>query len=276
MKTLDASLKTKREIEWEEVEQLILLYQKGFEDASFKEASLEAANELIARFSPLFVKYLKILNGGEINFYDLETKCFVFSFIDQSMRSKFPSNKKNIIYRFRFVIKTYGTLKQDEILSDIHEIFFRIAKRYKQVGRNFCGYLYNVFYHEMSRHIKKHIENPLNIPYRMNELIEQRTENCSEIEDYLSDFHEKQEVLDFDWISGKDCDDVFSSLSVLDRKILMAYYIDDQNDKQIAQSFGIHINTVNQRRRKALYEVLNKMPNRENLSIKRSRKVSKK
>lgn len=276
MKIDNHFIKANRELEWGEIEKLVFTFQQGFRDPILSEASKDAAEELIQRFSPLFCKYLRILNGGEINFYDKDTKIFVFSFVEKDLRKGFPLNKKEIIYRFRFVVKTYGALEEAEMLSDMHEIFLKIAKRYQDKGRHFCAYLYNVFHYEMSRHIKKYIENPLNIPYRNDQLNDKDQNSQISIDYYIDDYYEKQEVLGINWINGTECDKIFETLSPLDRKILIAYYIEDKNDKQIAQLFGIHMNTINQRRKKALVEILNRMPNSEELYIKRSRKVSKK
>lgn len=269
--------KSKREIEWEEVENLVMVYQERFTDDSEKVAqnSQAAAAELIERFQPLFNKYLKIIKRSDINLFDPETKSFVFSFIDKQTRILFPSNKKEIAYKFKFVVKTYGMLSDNEILSDQYEIFMKLLKRYKQMGRSFCGYLYNVFFHEMSRLIKKFIANPINIAYKLSSYSE-----CKEfsdpyelIEDLLIDYYDKKEVLYLEWVNGIDCEPVFESLTITDRKILMEYYINEQNDKQISENFGIHINTVNQKRRKALFKLLSAMPDNHNLEIVRSRKT---
>lgn len=259
--------KSNREIQWEKIEQDILTYQKTFSDQKSKECE-EAAERLIEKFTPLFTKYLKVIKRGEINFRDQETKRFVFSFISKDLRKDFPNTKKEIIYRFNFIVKTYGELDECEILSDIYEIFFRIAKRYKQMNRSFCGYVYNVFYHEMSRHIKKFIQNPINVHYR----IYGYNDNIV-AEDNLED---EENLLSLNWINGISCSDIFKKLSAIDRKILLWYYYNDQNDQQISEALSIHINTVNQRRRKSTKKILDAMPHNEKLTIKRRRKTNKK
>ena len=58
--TNEEDLLTQREREWNEVEDLILIYQKQFisDDEETLIASKEAADELLERFSPLFKKWL--------------------------------------------------------------------------------------------------------------------------------------------------------------------------------------------------------------------------
>ena len=96
--------KSKREIEWAEVEALVMTYQARFtnNDKAVIKASQDAAQELVIRFQPLFTKYLRVIKKCDVNFFDAETKAFVFSFIDKPTRALFPENKKDIIYKFKF------------------------------------------------------------------------------------------------------------------------------------------------------------------------------
>jgi DNA-directed RNA polymerase specialized sigma24 family protein len=57
--------------------------------------------------------------------------------------------------------------------------------------------------------------------------------------------------------------------------VLIKYYLEDWNDRQIAESLGAHINTVNQKRRDAVELLCEELGmNKDN--IKRSRKSGKK
>lgn len=279
---------TQREKEWGEVEDLVLTYQKQFEGtATLKEkrAAEAASEELLRRFSPLFKKYLSLLQTGQIDYFDSETKLFVFSFIeDATLQKALKRQKQRVEYkteiqkRFKFVIETYGSLTEDEILMDLQMIFFIIAKRYKQMGRSFCGYLYHTYRHEVSRHIKKFIKNPINIPYKILEY-----EECvnGDIDDsfeksYEDKYYEDSTgIPDIGWMSGQDCSDLFKDLNPIDRKILIKYYLEEWNDRQISEAFGIHINTVNQKRRFAVQKIAAKL-DIEGDDIKRNRRSGKK
>ena len=74
---------------------------------------------------------------------------------------------------------------------------------------------------------------------------------------------------------GNNCSDMFSNLTPLDRKILIKYYLEEWKDKQIADHFGMHINTVNQRRRCAAKKIAENL-DIELENIKRTRKSGKK
>jgi DNA-directed RNA polymerase specialized sigma24 family protein len=254
--------------EWQEVEDLIIQYQKQFDEQADDQTKLQsqlAAEELLKRFAPIFRKYLVLLTTGQIDFDDKEMKLFVCSFIEDVSLQKALKRKKQVakyraaIYkRFNFIQQTYGSLPNSEIIGDLQTIFLVIARRYKQMGRSFCAYLYNAYRHEVSRHIKKFIKNPLNITYKnlgyedcMNGI-----EDANIDKSYEDNYYEDNTgIPDLSWISGQNCSDMFSELSIIDRKILIKYYLEEWNDRQISEEFGIHINTVNQKRRLAVQKV---------------------
>lgn len=279
---------TQREKEWDEVEQLVLTYQKQFEENApthIVKESQDAAEELLKRFSPLFKKYLVLLQTGQIDYNDIETKLFVCSFIEDIRLQKALKRTKqkyeykaDISKRFKFVIETYGTAPEDEIMMDLKMIFLVIAKRYKQIGRTFCGYLYNAYRHEVSRHIKKYIKNPINIPYKILEFEEcVNGEIDKSIEaSYEDKYYENSTgIPDINWMLGRDCSELFVELNPIDRKILIKYYLEEWNDRQISEAFGIHINTVNQKRRLAVQKIAAKL-SIQNEDIKRNRRSGKK
>lgn len=279
---------TQREREWKEIEDLIMIFQKQFEkDASSNAVrrSQDAAEELLKRFSPLIKKYCTLLHTGNIDWMDQEMKSFVRSFIEDDKlqralkRPKQSSEyREDIRKRFKFIVETYGSIPEEEILIDMQTIFLVIAKRYKQMGRSFCGYLYNSYKHEVSRHIKKYIRNPINIPYKVLEYEECANGNIdSNLEkSYEDNYYENNTgIPDMNWLLGKDCSDIFADLTVIDRKIFIKYYLEEWNDRQISEAFGIHINTVNQKRRLAVQKVANHI-GIEIQDIKRNRRSGKK
>ncbi|WP_025115958.1 RNA polymerase sigma factor [Lysinibacillus fusiformis] len=274
--------------EWSFIEELVMLYQSQFEKNASYEATLkaqEAINELIIKFNPLFKKYIILLKTGQINFKDQEMKQFVYSFLDDNKlkaelkKHKQKSEVKKEIYdRFNFIKETYGFLDEEEILIDLQVIFMTVARRYQQMGRSFCGYLYNCFRYEVYRHIKKFLKNPINIPYRHTQFEDYMKfiEEPSFEENYEDHFYEDNlGIPDLNWIQGETCSDNFKGLSVQERKIVVKYYLEDWNDRQISEEFGIHINTVNQKRRCATMKIAKEL-GLEVSEIKRNRKSGKK
>ena len=240
---------------------------------------------LIRKFDPLIKKYLTLIKTAQINFDDSEMKRFVNSFIgDNSLKMALKRDRQTakfrhpILLKFNFVKETYGALSEEVITTDLQMLLLVLAKRYKQVGKNFCAYVYNVYCYEVSRHIKKFIKDPSNIHYRnvpyedfMQIYSDMNIEECA-FEDKV--YENNVGIPDLSWISGMNCSDVFQNLEPLERKLLIKYYLEDYNDRQIAEEFGMHINTVNQKRRRAVLKLAHNNGVDEK-NIKRSRKSGK-
>lgn len=167
----------KKKEEWDEIENLVLDFQKQFSEEDIDKDNIQyakiCADLLVSKFTPLFRKYLMLLKHTHIDFTDREMKEFIALFIDNYelkkalLRKKINSTNRNEVYlKFNFVIETYGKACEEDIISDLHMCFLILAKRYKPIGKNFCAYVYNSYRHEVARHIKKYIKNPLNIQYK--------------------------------------------------------------------------------------------------------------
>lgn len=279
-----------RQSDWDEIEAAVIVYQSQFAEDVDKSTfdyneTRKAADIILDKMSPLLKKYVTLLKTGQINWDDKEMKLFVCNFMESPSLQRALQRKKQkatyrarIYTRFNFVKETYGALENEEILLDLQTLLLIMAKRYKQVGRSFCSYIYNSFRYEVSRHIKKFTQNPLNITYKNLEY-----EDCINGEtDYAIDssyedsyYEDLTGIPNSSWMTGENCSDIFSNLTPLDRKILVKYYLEEWKDKQIADFFGMHINTVNQRRRSAAKKIAENL-NIDLDSIKRTRKSGKK
>lgn len=274
--------------DWDEIEDAVMLYKKQFqENPSSEDLSVgkNAAARILDKFSPLLKKYTTLLKSGQIDWNDKEMKLFISNFIDDtSLQRALQRKKQKAEYRsqiyasFNFVKETYGELPEEEILLDLQTLILTMAQRYKQVGRNFCSYIYNCFRFEVARHINKFIRNPLNISYK-NLAYEDciNGESDYNIEQSYEDnyYEDLTGIPNSSWILGENCSEAFANLTPLDRKILVKYYLEEWKDKQIADHFGMHINTVNQRRRSAAKKIAQNI-NINNDNIKRTRRSGKK
>lgn len=274
--------------DWDEIEDAVMLYKKQFQENPSSEdlsAGKNAAARILDKFSPLLKKYTTLLKSGQIDWNDKEMKLFISNFIDDtSLQRALQRKKQKAEYRsqiyasFNFVKETYGELPEEEILLDLQTLILTMAQRYKQVGRNFCSYIYNCFRFEVARHINKFIRNPLNISYK-NLAYEDciNGESDYNIEQSYEDnyYEDLTGIPNSSWILGENCSEAFANLTPLDRKILVKYYLEEWKDKQIADHFGMHINTVNQRRRSAAKKIAQNI-NINNDNIKRTRRSGKK
>lgn len=285
---LDQDVLRERQEEWKDIEELVFNYKKQFEDLATmqeKRIAKESADILLQRFLPLFKKYILLLKTGQIDFNDSDVKLFVGTFIDdprlhRALKRQKSKNeyKANIYKKFGFVLETYGKIPEDEMLVDMELLLLILAKRYKQIGKNFCAYVHTCFRYEVSRHIKKYIKNPLNIAYKLSSYEDKNNGlEDNEIGIIHEDLYYESEdgIPDLLWIAGKTCGDVFNILNSLERKIIVKYYSEELNDKQIGEQLGLHINIVNQKRRQAVSKIAAAM-NIDLAHVKRSRHSEKK
>lgn len=274
--------------EWADIENCVNLYKKQFEPGATDDdikISKEAAGELVTRFNPLFKKYIMLFKTGQIDFKDSDIKTFISTFIDDPRlhralkRQKSRAEYRSDIYkRFGFIIETYGQLSEEDILIDLQMLLLVLAKRYRHVGKNFCAYVHNCFRYEVSRHIKKYIKNPINITYKnVSYEITELGFKDGDMDSIHEDVYYEPEngIPNGTWINGETCSELFGILNPLERKIVVKYYAEEYNDKQIADSLGLHINTVNQKRRQAV-ATLASVLNIDLNSVKRNRHSGRK
>ena len=227
-----------------------------------REQAVNPAFELLERFSPLFKKYLALIKHNQIDFNDMEQKSFVSLFMDDKIlrrmlnRKVTPNSYKSDIYqKSNFIKETYGVNNEEDIVYDLYICFLNVARRYKQIGKNFCAYLYNVYKHEVARFIKAYIKNPLSIPYKnfQYEDFINGSEDALIMEEQESSYYESLTGLpDISWVLGETCSNDFLFLTPLQRKIIVKYYLEDWSDRQIAESMGIQTSSINSKRREAL------------------------
>ena len=260
--------------EWRIIEEIVMTYkgiEKGYNDYQEEEIivvplnSKEAANELIERFHPLMNKYIKLIKSGQINWSDMNIKKFVGTFIDDKglkralwrERQK-PEYRNMIAQNFNFVVETAGQMPEEEMLLEFQIIILTLAKRYKKTNRNFCAYVNNCFFYEVSRWIKNYQKNPMNIHYRQvnfEDYIGIEEDFSIAIDDKF--YENSMGIPDHNWIQGKSCSEMFKTLDNLERKIIIKYYLEDWNDKLISTEFSLHMNTINQKRNSAIKKIAN-------------------
>jgi hypothetical protein len=262
-----------RQNEWEVIDQLVYTYQEQFKTdkeitQEIKKESEKAAAILIETFYPFLKKYLTVIKTGQINFDNPEQRLFILLFMDDAKlksalysKNKIDKNTKAaIFYKFNFIKETYGHNDEEEIMTDLQMLFLILAKRYKYANRSFPCYVYNVFRFEVARHIEKFTRNPVNIHYRNLSYEELNDIGASILSKHFTEpeiieeqiYLNESGVPDVSWIQGLNCSEIFSELNPLERKLLIKYYIERYNDKQIAKEYNLHINTCNIRRHKAV------------------------
>ena len=265
--------------EWNEIEDLVMQYQNNLDKD--KETCKTATNELLIRFMPLFKKYILLIKHNQLDFEDMEQKSFTSLFIEDKIlrrmlnRKVTPVKYKSDIYqKSNFIKETYGTNSEEDILYDLYICFLNVAKRYKQVGKNFCAYVHNVYKYEVARFIKAYIKNPLSVPYKNFQYEDyiNGQEDIAFAEEQKNSYYEFMTGLpDISWVLGETCASEFSFLSSLQRKLLVKYYLEDWSDRQIAESLGVQTSSINGKRREAV-NILCEIYEIDPSSLKRIRK----
>lgn len=280
-KALDLT-EEERLIQWNEVEDLVLTYQEYLNHPIDGCKSQDAADILLQKFSPLFKSYITTIKYNQIDWTSSDQKQFVIQFLGSSDLKRAMGRKKvNSEYRariyeaFNFIVMTYGSLNEEDILADLYMCFLILMKRYKQTGKNFCAYVANSYHYEVSRHIKKQTSNPLVVGYR-NCVYEDTINGDTEMASYEDSYYELATgIPDFTWIKGDTCSDLFNDLTPLQRKMLIEYYLEDYNDNQISLHTATNIGTVNSKRRCAISTLSEKLDINKN-EIPRQRKSGRK
>jgi hypothetical protein len=288
---------------WQEIDDAVMEYQKQFkysikestgkrvcdgfnENASkeIKENANKAALKLVMSFKPMIKKYISLFKTGQINFNDQEQKIFVSLFLESSFIKKCLWNKNiskdikdQITAKFNFICEGYGKQDKENIEADLSEMVLYLAQRYNNVGKNFCTFLYHSFNYTVARKIVKPYQKEiLNFHYKKMPYEEFALSNATYDTVYEDEVYEDENgVPDLSWVKGDTCSDIFSMFTPEERNILSKYYLAGWNDSQIAESIGMHINTVNTKRRKCL-EKLAAKKGIDVSTIKRNRRSGKK
>lgn len=248
--------------EWNEIEDLVIQYQTYLNDPVDSQKSKDAADILLQRFSPLFKSYITLIKYNQIDWNSKEQKMFIYQFMeDKSLkralnRRKTSSDFKAKIYHtFNFVKSTYGELPEEDILADLYVCFLTLMKRYKQKGKNFCAYVANSYHFEVARYIKRQTSNPLVVNYKncqYEDIINGKSSNDYDIIIEDNYYESIMGLPDYTWINGDTCSSLFSDFTPYQRKILIKYYLEDYNDRQISELFGTNIGVINSKRRNAV------------------------
>lgn len=159
----------------------------------------------------------------------------------------------------------FECIPEEDLKHELYVIFLRLLDRYQPNGKLFGSYLCTAFIFELSRYIKKIIKNP--ITFENNIHYNDMFNTCNSGDDFIiRNSTEFDEILncydevDFDdsWVLGISCSEEFLCLTPLERIILVKYYIEGMNDREIANAIGINRNIANQKRRTALEKIKKK------------------
>ena len=243
---------------YEQIENLVKRYQGG--------ECEEAGNQLIEMFAPLFNKYIKIIKKGVLDFSDYESRHFISLFIaDQKVRAglkrHFQSKKtREVAYKALYIINSaHNQIFEEDLYHDFIVIFLKSVHKYK-VDKGFCAYIAASFPYEVSRLVKKVLQNPISTAVigdfddELFKTVAKSSCNVVNLDEKL--VSNNTEELSNSWIYGLTCGDPFEDLLPLERLILKLYYLDNMTETEIANKLGFHRNSIWLKRRAAVEKVM--------------------
>lgn len=227
----------------QEIEQLVLAYQKG---------SREAALQLLDYYEPYFKKLLQVLTPvhtviGEdgkkrkirsvFQISDREQRNFVRCFVKYKetrknvhMYAKSEFIRKVLYITVSDIRKRFALYEEDDIRNEINELFLWMAKRHHKPG--FKSYIKNFFHLNLYKRLRKWNNDPYfdkRIPFDEEQIEVEEPDLFDSIEwdkpeiPYFIQTHE-QTYYDENWINGYGCGEIFEKFTPFERRVLKLYY----------------------------------------------------
>jgi hypothetical protein len=268
--------------EYKLIEELVMKYKEPDNRQQY-------AQELLQRFELLVYRYANIIFRGWIDFnHDTDIKFLRLFIEDEVLRNKLKAKKLSfpereaIKYNLRMAkLSKYKNESYDSVVVDIQIRLLDLARRYEDVGKNFCAYVSFLMPFELHRMLFKSMRSPLSVLPIIEDNeevfsdIHQSESYCkvNQIDILLETFDEDKTSPFLKLITGIDGSEHFNQLTERMKLILVNYFIKNCNDQQIADSLCMHINTVNTEKRKAL-AMLSKSLNREYIRTRKSGKLT--
>jgi DNA-directed RNA polymerase specialized sigma24 family protein len=250
------------------VDELVFMYQDGDEMAGLEILDRYGFHYDGRDFTKYAGKYFKLLRRGTFNFKDKDSRAFIRCFTsDKELSEKlvpFYQYKETISATYELINKIVWQLKpisDEEIKQELSFLFLKQVKKFKKISINidFSGYLYNSYGFKVKNWIKK-IRTPKEPYMHMYDEVMSFAEDVYvgdegdyEVNEYLyaaSPIIEVDEEIGNSWVRGLSCGDEFKDLTPLQRLIIKLHDYDGMTDGKIAESLGIHINTIFRQRKK--------------------------
>lgn len=219
-------------------------------------------------------KYYDLLLYGKINLRDKDTRRFLQLYMkEKHLREKLTYHYQDYVGALAaqeaadYLQNKATVLERDELLQELLLLFLETVHAYKKQDKqiDFSGYLYNSYRYKVFHYLRKKVfkfdvlQDAERIDY-VDEEIEDPKANIEPQESWFDRFYAsdlKRDDLGIFWINGR-CGSLFEDLSVFERTVLRDRYFYKQTDGEIAKRYGYHINTIYNRRHRALEKLTNK------------------
>lgn len=255
------------------VDELVLAAQAGSQEATETLLLLYGWHES-SRPTHFIGKYYDLLLYGKINLRDKDTRRFLQLYMkEKDMRNKLIYHYQDYVGSLAaqetadYLQNKVAVIDKKDLLQELIVLFMESVKSYKKQDKqiDFSGYLYNSYRYKVYHYLRKKLFkfDVLQNDQRDEYIDKETADPKADIEPqeswfdrfYASDL--KRDDLGIFWINGR-CGSLFEDLSVFERTVLRDRYFYKQTDGEIALRYGYHINTIYNRRHKALEKLTNK------------------
>lgn len=216
-----------QKISYEELDLLLTTYQDGSKDA---------AAQLIKNFNGYFKKFLNVIRNHNYNIGDPTQRNFVTMFIkgEEHRRNAHLFRKSPYIERIHYatayeIQERFAHLTDDEIMSEMLTIFLEMCQKHNWKAP-FQAYIQQFFPKKLARALWNWEVDPAIVSFVRFD--ESNTDMVYE-EDFDSGLEDKppafirsheHTMYDENWVNGFGCGDIFSELTVYERRIMKLYY----------------------------------------------------
>lgn len=263
-------MKKEKQIENNAIDEIIVRYQEGDEAAGEEILRMYGGHPNQNGMSHYLGKYFKMLRYGKLDFKDKDSRLFMNLFIeDASIREQlrqsyqYKLTKEIALRKLGGIVQSLQHISDEDLEQDLRFLFLKKVIKYKKMNRNFKAYIANTYRYAVENYIQK-ITNKRDLsnhPRKLIRLADDRLHD-GESDIHISDsiFEEglmmhTEEDLDNNWVRGLTCGEEFKELTPLQRLIIKLNYYDGYSDGKIADTMGIHINTIFRQRKKADLQV---------------------
>lgn len=252
--------------EQEYIDELVLAYQKGDENAGLELLTKYGANPADRNLTSYVGKFYKLIRYGKIDFKDYDSRVFMSCFFPGPERPailknyQYKKTKQDVVRRLGQIVEAMKVYEDEDLKQELRTLFLQQAMRYKKMKRTFGGYLNNSYRYAVANHIiglMSGDEPYIKLPKDLVRIAEdQMKDNDAEVDAQDSIFVQSpmifmEEDLGNSWVRGLTCGEEFKDLTPLQRLIIKLNYFDGWSDGRIAEKMGIHINTIFRQRTKA-------------------------
>lgn len=214
-------------ITYEELEILVSAYQDGSKDA---------ATQLVKNFDGYFQKFMKVIRNHNFNVADATQRYFNTIFIKgKEHRKNAHLFRKSVFierlhYRTAFeVAERFAHYSDDELRGEMVVIFLTMAKNHNWTAP-FHKYLIRFFPIELANALRRWEQDPTMITHirfdenKSEEVYYDNFDHLFEDKPPYPIFATEETMYDENWVNGYGCGEIFSTLSIYERRILKWYY----------------------------------------------------